>query len=465
MSQIFQTISPIDNSIFLEREYANDQLIEKVLSNAKKAQAGWYETSIEERAAICRKVVEYFITQAEEIGNELTWQMGRPVKYTPFEITKGFRERAEYMIDIAANQLQDIQAQNLDGFTRYIKREPVGTVLVLAPWNYPYLTSVNAIVPAIMAGNVVILKHAIQTPLCAERYSAAFDYANCPKGVFQHLHINHEQVAKTLQDSRINYVAFTGSVNGGAAIQKAISERFINAGLELGGKDPAYVRADADLPNTVENLVDGAFFNSGQSCCGIERIYVHQNHYKAFVDEFVVLTKQYQLDNPLNEETTLGPMVRSSAANFVRQQVESAIKAGAKALIDPNQFEANKTESPYMAPQVLIDVNHQMDIMTEESFGPVVGIMPVKSDEEAICYMNDSAYGLTASVWTQDIEAAQKIGSQVQTGTFYMNRCDYLDPELAWTGVKNSGRGCTLSSIGYEALTQPKSFHLKHDFN
>lgn len=462
MSKTFQTISPIDNSIFLEREYAEDKLIEQVLSNATKAQVGWSKTSIEERAGVCQKVISYFIEQADEIGKELTWQMGRPIKFTPFEITNGFKERADYMIAIAANQLKDIQTPNIDGFTRYIKREPVGTVLVLAPWNYPYLTSVNAIIPAIMAGNSVILKHATQTALCAERYSVAFEFAGCPKGVFQHLHITHEQVAQTIKNNRINYVAFTGSVAGGEAIQKAISSRFIQAGLELGGKDSAYVRADANLSNAVENLVDGAFFNSGQSCCGVERIYVHENHYAAFVEEFVALTKQYQLGNPMDMSTTLGPMVRASAAEFVRKQVASAVQSGANALIDSNHFKANKIGSPYMSPQVLIDVNHQMDIMREESFGPVVGIMSVKSDEEAIQYMNDSIYGLTASVWTSNIETAQQIGHQIETGTFYMNRCDYLDPALAWTGVKNSGRGCTLSSLGYEALTRPKSYHLKH---
>lgn len=462
MKKAFQTISPLDDSIFLEREYADDKLIEIALSNADKARAVWRNTSVKERADICRKVVSYFMDNAEEIGNELTWQMGRPIKYTPLEITKGFRERAEYMISIAATQLQDIQVSKVEGFSRYIKKDPVGTVLVLAPWNYPYLTSVNVIIPAIMAGNVVILKHAIQTPLCAERYSKAFEFAGCPKGVFQHLHISHAQIAKTIQDKRISYVAFTGSVKGGAAIQKAISGRFINAGLELGGKDPAYVRADADLSSAVENLVDGSFFNSGQSCCGIERIYVHQDHFTTFVDEFVALTKKYHLGNPLNLSTTLGPMVHSGAADFVRKQIAAAVNSGARVLIDTNHFEANKTGSPYMAPQVLIDVNHKMDIMMVESFGPLVGIMPVKSDEEAVQYMNDSVYGLTASVWTKDIDIAQKIGNQIQTGTFYMNRCDYLDPALAWTGVKNSGQGCTLSSIGYEALTQPKSFHLKH---
>jgi len=264
-----------------------------------------------------------------------------------------------------------------------------------------------------------------------------------------------------IKDTRIDFVAFTGSVAGGAAVQQAMSGRFINAGLELGGKDPAYVREDADLKNAIENLVDGSFFNSGQSCCGIERIYVHQNIFKDFVDGFVALTKDYQLGNPLESTTTLGPMVRTSAADFAQNQIKKAVQNGAKALIDSIAFPTHQTGTPYMAPQVLIDVNHSMEIMTEETFAPVVGIMPVKNDAEAIALMNDSQYGLTASVWTKDIERAIELGQEIETGTFFMNRCDYLDPALAWTGVKNSGRGVTLSALGYEVLTRPKSFHLR----
>lgn len=461
MKKSFKTISPIDGSVFLERAYAVEKEIDEVLFKAQRARAIWRQTSMEKRASVCRKVVAYFIDHADEIATELTWQMGRPIRYAPFEITKGFKERAEYMIDIAKEQLMDVQAPLKDGFTRYIRREPHGMVFVLAPWNYPYLTSVNAIIPAIMAGNVVVLKHATQTPLCAERYQAAFDASGCTEGVFQHIHVDHDQVAQIIQDSRVDYVAFTGSVNGGRAIQKAMSNRFINAGLELGGKDPAYVRNDADHTSAVENLVDGSFFNSGQSCCGIERIYVHQEKYSSFVDDFVALTKEYVLGNPLKKETTLGPLVRDDAALYVKNQVQSAVAAGARALIDPKSFSVDILGSAYLAPQVLVDVDHTMDIMTEETFGPVVGIMPVRSDAEAIMYMNDSAYGLTASVWSQDLNAAQEIGNHVETGTFFMNRCDYLDPALAWTGIKNSGRGCTLSSLGYEAITRPKSFHLK----
>jgi acyl-CoA reductase-like NAD-dependent aldehyde dehydrogenase len=334
-------------------------------------------------------------------------------------------------------------------------------VLTLAPWNYPYLTSVNSIVPAIMAGNTVVLKHSNQTPLCAERYAAAFAAAGFPDGVFQYLHMGHDDVAKVIEDERVAFVAFTGSVAGGHAVTEAAKGRFIGLGLELGGKDPAYVRADADMAHAIENLVDGAMFNSGQSCCGIERIYVHRDIYDEFVAGIVDLTLQYRLGDPLDSETTLGPMVRTTAAEFVRGQVAEAIGQGGRALIDPSAFPANREGTPYLAPQVLVGVDHRMRVMTEETFGPVVGIMPVSGDEEAIRLMNDSRYGLTAAIWTNDEGAAIRIGDRIDTGTWFMNRCDYLDPALAWTGVKDSGRGCTLSVLGYEHLTRPKSFHLR----
>lgn len=457
----FKTISPVDNSVYVERELASEKQIENALRQAQKAQQSWRKTSLKERAEICNKAVDYFVAHADTMGEELTWQMGRPVRYTPFEITKGFQERARYMIQIAEEALGDVLIEEVKGFHRFIRREPLGIIMVLAPWNYPYLTSVNAIIPALMAGNAVLLKHAQQTPLCAERYAEAFTRAGMPEGVFQYLHLDHDKVALIIGDPRIAYVAFTGSVAGGKAVQKAIGERFITAGLELGGKDPAYVLADAHLEHAIENLVDGSFFNSGQSCCGIERIYVHEKLFDPFVEGFVDLTRQYRLDNPLLPETTLGPMVRTSAADFAMNQINQAVAKGAKALIHPGIFRKHKEGTPYMAPQVLIDVDHSMEIMREESFAPVVGIMPVKDDDEAIRLMNDSPYGLTASVWTQDMDRAIRLGDQLETGTCFMNRCDYLDPALAWTGVKDSGRGVTLSQLGYEMLTRPKSFHLK----
>jgi acyl-CoA reductase-like NAD-dependent aldehyde dehydrogenase len=461
MSSILQCISPIDNSVYAERLFASETEVDRTLQQAVDARRAWADTTLTERADVCRKAVQYMVDHAEAIGLELTWQMGRPVRYTPFEIRRGFQERARYMIDIAETALADVHADDLPGFRRYIRRVPLGTVLVLAPWNYPYLTSVNVIIPALMAGNTVVLKHAHQTLLCAERYAAAFRAAGLPEGVFQYLHVSHEQVARMVADERVDQVAFTGSVAGGHAVQEAAAGRFIATGLELGGKDPAYVRADAVLESAIENTVDGAFFNSGQSCCAVERIYVHESIYKPFVEGFVELTRQYVLGNPLDPGTTLGPMVRQSAADFVKNQVGQALAKGAKILIDPTHFPAHQPGTPYLAPQVLIDIDHTMDLMREETFGPAIGIMSVKDDAEAIRLMNDSRYGLTASIWTSDVEAAVSIGNQVDTGTWFMNRCDYLDPALAWTGVKDSGRGCTLSRLGYESLTRPKSYHLK----
>ena len=452
-----KTITPVDGSVYVERVLATNAEIERALFMAEKAQKTWKQVPVADRAAILRRMAEWCVARAEELATELTWQMGRPVSQTPGELKRGFHERALYMCDIAEEALKDLDVGKKDGFQRFIRREPLGVVLVIAPWNYPWLTSVNAVVAALLAGNSVILKMAAQTPLVAERYAEAFNAVGLPPGVFQFLHMDHAQVARTIADPRIAFVAFTGSVPGGQAVQKAAAARFIGTGLELGGKDPAYVRPDADLNFAVENLVDGAYFNSGQSCCGIERIYVHKKIYKPFVDGFVQLTRQYRLGNPLEKETNLGPLVRTEAAENVRAQIKQAVKKGAKALLRLK----DTPKTPYLPPEVLIDVDHRMAVMTEESFGPVVGIQAVKDDDEAIGLMNDSRYGLTASIWTKDAEAALRIGERVDTGTWFMNRCDYLDPALAWTGVKDSGRGCTLSRLGLEAFTRPKSFHLR----
>jgi acyl-CoA reductase-like NAD-dependent aldehyde dehydrogenase len=455
--KVQRTITPVDGSVYVQRPLATGGAVEKALEKADKAQRRWKSVPVGERAAIVKRMVEWCVSRADSLAEELSWQMGRPVSQSPGEVKRGFQERALYMCGIAEETLKDVDVGDKPGFRRFIRREPLGVVFVVAPWNYPWLTSVNAVIPALLAGNAVILKMAAQTPLVAERYAEAFNAAGLPSDVFQFLHLDHGQVAKVIADPRIAFVAFTGSVPGGHAIQRAAAERFIPTGLELGGKDPAYVRADADLAFAVENLVDGSYFNSGQSCCGIERIYVQKPLFKDFVDRFVDLTRQYRLGNPLEKETTLGPLVRTQAADSVRKQIKQATRKGAKALLQAK----DKPGTPYLPPEILVNVDHGMEVMTEESFGPVVGIQAVKSDEEAIELMNDSRYGLTASVWTKDADAALSIGDRIETGTWFMNRCDYLDPALAWTGVKDSGRGCTLSKLGLETFTRPKSFHLR----
>ncbi len=464
MSDVIQCISPVDGSVYAERPVATGNEIARAFAAATAAQAEWRGRSVEERGRLCSAAVDAMLAMRDEIVPELAWQMGRPVRFGGGELG-GFEERARYMIDIAGEALADYYPGPKDGFARWIQREPVGVVFTIAPWNFPYLTAVNSIVPALMAGNVVVLKHASSTLLVAERFQRAFDEAGLPEGVFQHLVLDHQKTAEIIAGGLVDMVCFTGSVPAGREMEQSAAGRFIPVGLELGGKDPAYVRKDCNLAHAVENLVDGAFFNSGQSCCGIERIYVDGEVYDDFVSGIVDLTGQYVLGNPLEETTTLGPLVKPSAADFVRGQIEAAVRAGATAHIDPAGFEMDGAGSAYLAPQVLTEVNHQMAVMTEESFGPVVGIMKVSGDDEAIGLMNDSELGLTAAIWTEDADAATTIGGALKTGTVFMNRCDYLDPALAWAGVKNTGRGCTLSRVGYEALTRPKSYHLRTNTN
>jgi len=462
MSKSFQTISPVDGSVVFERALDGPAEIERTLEGGHAAYQSWSQTPLSERCALVRRFVEAAVDDADAVAHELTMQMGRPIRDGGGEVG-GWLLRGRTMIDLANEALQDIRLDERDGFTRFIRREPLGMVLVVAPWNYPWLTAVNALVPALVAGNPVVLKHSEQTPLVAKRIGEAAKTAGLPDGVLQVLYLDHRGVADVIGDRRVAFVAFTGSVGGGHAVQEAASKRFIGTSLELGGKDPAYVCKDADVTRSAVNLVDGSFYNAGQSCCGVERIYVHRDVYEPFLDAFATEANRLMLGDPRETTTTLGPVVRVRSAEAIQAQIDAALAAGARPLLDPARFDAAERGLPYMAPQALIDVDHSMEIMNEETFGPAVGIMAVADDGEAIRLMNDSRYGLTASVWTSDLEHARSIGERVDTGTWFMNRCDYLDPELAWVGVKDSGRGCSLSTLGYAQLTRPKSFHLRHE--
>jgi acyl-CoA reductase-like NAD-dependent aldehyde dehydrogenase len=460
MTDTLQTISPVDGRIYVERPLAGASSIDRALDAARTAQRAWAALTLEARCALLARAVDAFVAKAEDIALEITWQMGRPLRDAPGEV-RGFEERARYMLGVAPEALAAVQPAQKSGFRRQIKRVPLGVVVVVAPWNYPYLTAVNAVLPALIAGNAVILKHSHQTPLCAERFLEAFAGAGVPAGVFQYLHLSHADTSRLMGDSRVASVCFTGSVSGGRAVVAATAAGFATSGLELGGKDPAYVRADANLAQAIETLTDGAFYNAGQSCCGIKRIYVAASRYEEFVAGVVDLTHKYRLGSPLDPATTIGPVVRTQAADAVRAQVREALAHGARQLIDQSLFAASAAGTPYLAPQVLVDVDHSMSIMREETFGPAVGIMKVASDEEAVRLMNDSEFGLTAAIFSADAARAEVLGDALDTGTVFLNRCDYLDPALAWTGVKNSGRGCTLSRIGFEQLTRPKSYHFR----
>lgn len=458
MTETVRIISPIDGKVYAERSVATRAQIEAAIARAKRARLTWRAMAIAERGAAVTRFLEALLAMNSEIVPELAWQMGRPVRFGGE--ARGIEERARYMIGIAEQALAPVRKNDKAGFRRFITREPLGTMLVIAPWNYPYLTAINAIVPGLMAGNAVILKHASQTLLVGERFAEAARQGGLPEGIFQNLVLSHADTERLIGSGVIDHVNFTGSVEGGRRIEKAAAGTFASLALELGGKDPAYVRDDAPLAPAIENLVDGAFYNSGQSCCGVERIYVHASLYERFVDGFAALARTYTLGNPLDAETMVGPMAQPRLAELVRTQTAEARRKGAKGLLGTRDAR-DQPGSPYVAPEVLVNVDHQMAVMREETFGPVVGIMRVADDDEAVSLMNDSPYGLTASIWTADSDRAASLGARIETGTVFMNRCDYLDPGLVWTGVKDTGRGGALSEIGYHNLSQPKSYHLR----
>ncbi len=455
---MIQCISPIDGSVYAERPAMSLEAATEAVARARKAQKAWARRPLEDRVQLVLKGVARLNEMSDEVVPELAHMMGRPVRYGGEY--KGFNERSNYVAAIAADSLAPLVVEASDKFERRIEREPHGVVFVIAPWNYPYMTAINTIAPALMAGNTVVIKHATQTLLVGERMVRAFVEAGVPDDVFINLFLDHQTTSALIAAGNFNFINFTGSVEGGRSIERAAAGTFAGLGLELGGKDPGYVMEDADLDAAVDTLMDGATYNSGQCCCGIERVYVHESLYDAFVEKSVAWVSNYKLGNPLDPETTLGPMANKRFAKVVREQIADAVSKGAKALVDPKLFPADDGGA-YIMPQILVNVDHSMAFMKDETFGPAVGIMKVKSDEEALELMNDSPYGLTASLWTQDSERTARIGREIETGTVFMNRADYLDPALCWTGVKETGKGGSLSVLGFQNLTRPKSYHLK----
>ena len=451
-----QCISPIDGSVYARRETLDRMQADAAVARAQAAQKEWANRTLQDRIALVQAGVAAVGAMSNEVVPELAHQMGRPVRYGGE--FGGFEERASHMANIAAEALAPIEVEDSGAFKRVIKRVPHGLVLVVAPWNYPYMTAINTIAPALIAGNAVMLKHASQTPLVGERLAQAFHSVGIPEDVFQNVFLDHLTTSDLIAARSFGFVNFTGSVGGGRAMEAAASGTFTGLGLELGGKDPGYVMDDADVDAAAETLIDGAMFNSGQCCCGIERIYVHESLFDSFVQKAVEIVRGNTLGNPLEPDTTIGPMAHVRFAQVVRDQISEAVAKGAIAHI---QTFPQDDGGAYLTPQILTNVTHDMRVMREESFGPVVGIMSVKDDAEAIRLMNDSDYGLTASLWTKDVARAESIADQIETGTVFMNRADYLDPGLCWTGCKDTGRGGGLSVIGYHNLTRPKSYHLK----
>ena len=458
MTTMIRCISPVDGSVYAERPALGPDQADAAVARARAAQPAWAARPLDERRALVLAGIAALNAMKDDVVPELAWQMGRPVRFGGE--FGGVNERATYMAGIAESALGPLVAEDSPRFLRQIERAPVGVVLVVAPWNYPYLTAFNTIVPALIAGNAVVLKHASQTLLVGERMAQALHAGGVPADVFQNVVLDHAGTERLIAARSFGFVNFTGSVAGGQAIERAAAGTFTATGLELGGKDPGYVMEDADLDWAVDVLMDGAMYNAGQCCCGIERIYVHQRLFDEFVHKAVGWTNALRLGNPFDADTTLGPMAHVRFARTVRDQTAEAVAAGAKPLIEAQNFPADDGGA-YLMPQVLVNVDHSMRVMREESFGPVVGIMPVSGDAEALALMNDSPYGLTASLWSADADRALALGRQVETGTVFLNRADYVDPGVCWTGCKDTGRGGAMSVLGYQAVTRPRSYHLR----
>ncbi|KAL7271935.1 hypothetical protein RUND412_005279 [Rhizina undulata] len=461
-SENLTTISPITNQPILTRQGLSESEIPTLVARSKEAFSSFKkEYPLAKRQEIVKRALEILASRADELAKEITEQMGRPIAYTAKEVATAIL-RSEYLLKVSDEVLKDSPGESQEGFRRWIRKEPLGPILVIFAWNYPYLILVNSLIPALLAGNTLLLKPSPQTPTIAEHFVAIFREAGLPENILQTVHCGNPTTLEALvRHPGVSSIAFTGSVAGGLAVQKAAASRVVPVGLELGGKDPAYIRADVDVAWAAEEIVDGAVFNSGQSCCSVERVYVHESIYDEFLQKVQGVLSNYILGDPMDKSTHLGPVVSTRSAKAIEAQIADAVKKGAR-ILTPDVFKTGTALGPnFVRPELVADCTHEMAIMKEETFGPTIPVMKVSDDKEAVGLMNDSEFGLTASIWTKDVERGQELADAVEAGTVFVNRCDYPSPDLAWTGWKDSGRGVTLSKFGFDAFVRLKSFHLK----
>jgi acyl-CoA reductase-like NAD-dependent aldehyde dehydrogenase len=457
---LLKVINPFDRKVLCELPVDQGKSLERKIAGACSAYEEWRRCSVDERARRVEQGLTYFREHAEEIARDITRQMGKPITQARSEV-KTLLHRADYMLSIATETLAPELLPAQPGFQLRIEHAPLGVIYNIAPWNYPLLTAVNVVVPALLAGNTVLLKPSPLTPLVGRHFEQAFGDGGSSNlvNLVTCFIVTNAQASRLINDPRVNYVAFTGSVATGTKVYRQAATRLLDVGLELGGKDPAYVAEDAELDFAVEQIVDGACYNAGQSCCAVERVYVHQARYREFLDRAKSLLKHYRLGDPLDEKTTMGPLARREALPFLERQVGDAVRRGARLLLGGKRLKG--TRGNFFPPTLLADVPNNAGVMQEESFGPLVPVAPVNDDDEALARMNDSRFGLTASVWTTDRERAERFARDLEVGTLFQNRCDYLDPALPWTGARDSGIGSTLSRYGFYHLTRRKAIHLR----
>jgi acyl-CoA reductase-like NAD-dependent aldehyde dehydrogenase len=455
-----QTVNPFTGEPIREWEQLDFSELAEAMARSRAGFVNWRQVPIAERVERVRGALDYFEANREEIAGDITAQMGRPLAQARGEVD-GLLERFNFLCDIAPEVLgaDGIAVEaGKENYHREILHEPHGVVLIIAAWNYPLLVAASGVAAALLAGNTVLLKHSTRTLSIGEHFEKAFG----ADGLLQHVVMDHANTARLIEEGDINHVVFTGSVGGGEKIYASTAKRFFDCNLELGGKDGAYGSADADIGQSAAMLVDGAMFNAGQCCCGIERVYVHEAVYDEFLAACQPLVESYTLGDPLDAATTQGPLAVASSAKLMETQIAEAVAADGQVLAGGRARQIG--QGTFFEPTLLTVNRNDLAIMQEENFGPLLPVMKVADDAEAIGHLNDSDFGLTAVICTSDRERAEAFAGAVEAGTIFMNRCDYLDPALPWTGVKASGKGSSLSRYGLLAMTRPKAIHFRTRF-
>jgi len=455
----FDIVSPVDGSVYATRSYASRSEVMAAAARARKALAGWRTTAFEDRVKLVKAFLVEIGNRRDTLAEMVTWQMGRPSWQA--DETGRLLANGDVLVDDAAKVLKPSVIHQEENIRRAVELDPVGLCFSICAWNYPVAMASSLVTAPLLMGNVVLLKHAPQTALIAEVFAEAARAAGLPEGVYQSLHIAHADAEALIGSGLVDMVQFIGSTRGGQAVYDAGRGTFVRYGLELGGKDPVYIRADAPVEKIMDDLMEGSFGNAGQSCCSVERIYVHRDIHDRFVDCFTSATAKVEMGHPINDKPFFGPLVSAAAATRVNGLVEDAVAKGARQLMPTGKSPLVTPGGAYVEPQVLVNVDHSMAIMKDETFGPVIPIMAVDSDEQAVALMNDSDYGLTSAVWTQDIDRGLELGRQLESGMFYLNRCDHADMYLPWGGVKKSGIGRSYCEKGLEELVVPRSYHLR----
>lgn len=437
-------------------EYSREQIDGK-LSAARVAQKAWAREPIEERIECIRRFHELLQKNEEILARDLTLEVGKPIQEAHNELN-GARTRIRFFLEKSAETLKPVHVRTDGNTEEWLAFDPLGVIANISAWNYPYLVGVNVFIPALIAGNAVLYKPSEFSTLTGLHIERLLHEAGVPKEVFTAI-IGDSHAGEALLDLPLDGYFFTGSFKTGKHIAERVAGKLVPVGLELGGKDPLYVTDEVqDLAKVAASVAEGCFYNNGQSCCAVERLYVHERVYEPFLKLLEVETRKLRVGNPLSRDHQQGSLTRPSHVAFLESQIEDAVRKGAKVLCGGKRVAG---DGAFFEPTVVVQVDHSMRIMNEESFGPVIGVMKVKDDEEAARLMNDCEYGLTASVYSSNRERARSILTQVDTGTSYVNCCDRVSPYLPWAGRKHSGLGATLSQLGIMAFTKPRGWHLR----